>query len=579
MKLQHLLLVIVSTAGLLGCQVGRESDRVPSGDYADTVLGNARIYTVDVYRPWAEAVAVRDGEVVYVGDKSGASAYVGPDTTRYDLKGKLVLPGLIDGHTHPGMVGLSHGELLLPDVESKEELLSAIARLVAENPDTPVLRAGYWANELFDEDGPHKADLDRIVSDRPILLSDYWGHSFWVNSRALELGRVDRNTPDPIPGLAFYKRDAAGEATGWITESAASAFVGKFNKPTEATKEHVLRFLNFLSDRGVTTLLDAGNFGPDDEIYAIIARLEQEGRLPVRYHGSYTLFLPDQLPGAIKELKQLRRTYSSERIRINTIKLFLDGVLEIRTASVLEPYLDDPDNRGNLLLTQDQIRDLILELHEEKIDLHVHTVGGHAIKSTLNAVEEARGDLGVSLDTRVTLCHLEAMDDADINRFKDLGVVANFTPHWHGGDNSALLPIVGDRALNMMRAQPLLSDGAVVTFSSDITVESEYTSERANPFVGMQIGHNKQDFEGGADAPLRPPQSERLSLENLVRGYTINAAYQLRLDDRLGSIEVGKIADLIVLDQNLFEVDRHEIHKIRPEAVFMAGELIRGGVE
>jgi predicted amidohydrolase YtcJ len=274
----------------------------------------------------------------------------------------------------------------------------------------------------------------------------------------------------------------------------------------------------------------------------------------------------------------MRQAYGSDRVRIDTLKVFLDGVIETRTADMSEDYLDTPGNSGHSLLNQAQLRQLILDLHAEDLDMHVHTVGNQAIKTMLNAVEEARKSLSEPLNTRVALCHLEVMDDSDFNRFKDLGVVASFTPHWHGGDVAVLELAIGDKARSMMRAQPLISDGAVVTFSSDITDESEWKSERANPYLGMQIGHNKQEIEGGAQAILTPPRSERLGLDALIDGYTRNAAFQLGRSDQLGSIEVGKRADLVVLDQNLFEIDRYDIHKVRPVAVWLDGELVHGAL-
>jgi predicted amidohydrolase YtcJ len=548
----------------------------PSPDPADTLLIDGNFYTANPRNPWATAVAIRGDRFVYVGDESEAARFVGPRTRLHRLNGKLVLPGLIDAHTHPGFVAKSVGGLWIEPSDTQEELYANIAEMVASNPDRAVLIGGFWQNEMFGPRGPHKRDLDRIEPDRPLILYDFWGHSVWVNSKALEAAGVNRDTIDPIPGLAYYQRDENGEPRGWITEGAASEFVNHFMKITPETEGYILEFLQYLRGQGVTTLLDAGNFGLDDEVYAAISRFDKNGTLPLRYHGAYTIFLPDQYPGAVAELKRLRDAYSSERVRIDTMKLFLDGVIETRTAYMTEPYLDRPGKNGHSVLTQEQIKQLILDLHAEDFDMHVHAVGDLAIHSTLNAVEEAKASLSEPLKTQVTICHLEVMRETDFNRFKDLGVIASFTPHWHGGDTEVLQLAIGDRALSMMRAQPLISDGAVVTFSSDITDETEWRTDRANPYVGMQVGHNKQDIEGGAQATLATPRSERLALDTLVDGYTRNAAFQLGRMEDLGTLEAGKKADLVVLDRNLFEIDRYEIHTIRPVAVLMDGKLVEG---
>jgi hypothetical protein len=566
--------IILFIALVLGAPV-REAHALAS--QADAVFMDGNFYTANPRQPWASAVAIRGDRILYVGDEVGVAEFVGPETAQYRLGGKLVLPGLIDAHTHPGMVALSVDDLLLDDAATRPELMQAIAKMVASNPDRPVLMGGSWPNEWFGKQGPHKRDLDRIESSRPVVLYDWWGHSVWANSKALEMAGVGRNTPDVISGLAFYQRDEAGEATGWITESAASVFVKHFQAMTPAVEQSLMGFLQYLRNLGVTTVWDAGNFGWDDEVLAVISRWDREGVLPLRYHGTYTLFLPDDLPNAVANLKRMQKAYGSDRVRIDTLKVFLDGVIETRTADMSKDYLDTPGNSGRSLLSQAQLRQLILDLNAENLDMHVHTVGNQAVKTMLNAVEEARESLSEPLRTRVTLCHLETVDDSDFNRFKDLDVIASFTPHWHGGDvTEGLIFAIGNEANSQMRAQPLISDAAVVTFSSDITGAAEWTTDRASPYVGMQIGHNKQEIEGGAQATLAPPRSERLRLDSLVDGYTRNAAFQLRRSDQLGSIEVGKRADLVVLDRNLFEVDRYDIHKVRPIAVVMDGRLVHG---
>ena len=560
--------------GLVSCVSTHETES--STARADAVLIDGKFYTANPRQPWASAVAIRGKNILYVGDEAGLAGLVDSDTQRYRLDGKLVLPGLIDAHPHPGYVAMSVGRPVMKEADTKEALLLAIAEMVKSNPDQPVLIGGYWPNEMFGKNGPHKRDLDRIESSRPVILLDYWGHSVWANSRAFEAAGVDRDTIDPIPGLAYFARDENGEPSGWVTESAATVFLHHFQKISEQTEQSLLEFLYYLRNLGVTTLLDAGNFGLDAEIYDVISRWDREGKLPLRYHGAYTVYLPENYPGAVAELKRMREKYGSDRVRVDTVKVFLDGVLETRTADLSEPYLDNPANSGRSLLSQAQMRQLILDLHVEDLDMHVHAVGNRAISLTLDAVEEAKEALEEPLRTQVTICHLEVMDDADFNRFKDLGVIASYTPHWHGGDTRALESAIGQKAYSMMRAQPLISDGATFTFSSDITDESEWKSGGANPYVGMQIGHNKQNIEGGAQARLAPPRSERLSLETLVDGYTRNAAIQLGRPEQLGTIEVGKRADLVVLDRDLFAVDRYDIHKAQPEAVWMDGKIVHG---
>jgi predicted amidohydrolase YtcJ len=548
-----------------------------SAEVADHVLINGQIYTANARAPWASAVAVRDGRFVYVGDEEGASALVGENTRKVDLGGRLVLPGLIDAHTHPGMVAISHDLLEMELVDDRETMMRNIAGLVAASEQRDVLMGGYWYNHLFGKQGPHKRDLDRIESERPLILYDYWGHSVWANSKALEMAGVDRDTPDIVPGFAFYQRDENGEPSGWISESAASVFVNKFLTMTPAVEEQLLGFLQYLSSMGVTTLLDAGNFGRDEEVYAAISRFDKAGRLPLRYHGTYTLFLPQDYATAVDSVKQLNDKYGSDRLRIDTLKVFNDGVIETRTADMFDDYLDTPGNSGNSLLSEQQFHDLIIGLSKEGINLHVHSVGNRSTHTVLNAVERVQETLGARAPIRIALCHLETVLDSDFNRFKDLGVIASFTPHWHGfvGDENVQAAI-GEQAWSQMRGQPMIADDAPVTFSSDITTASEWKAGSANPFLGMQIGHNRQGVEGGAVASYARPRSERLRLDTLVDGYTIHAAYQFGREHELGSIAAGKRADLVVLEQNLFEAGRYEVHKTRPALVMMDGEVVHG---
>jgi hypothetical protein len=353
--------------------------------------------------------------------------------------------------------------------------------------------------------------------------------------------------------------------------------VHNFQSITPAVENQIVGFLTYLRNLGVTTLLDAGNFGIDDETYAALSRIDKEGRLPLRYHATFTLFVPKDYETAIDQVKELNEKYGSDRLRIDTLKIFHDGVIETRTADMFDDYLDTPGNSGESLFSEEQLHDLIIGLSKEGINLHAHSVGDQSTNKLLNAVEQAHETLGGPPPIRIAICHLETVLESDFYRFKDLGVIASFTPAWHGnvGDHNVYAAI-GDKAWSQMRAQPMIADDAVFTFSSDITTTHGWRDEAANPYHGMQIGHNRQPVEGGPDARYARPRSERIRLDTLVDGYTINGAYQLARSHELGSIEVGKQADLVILNQNLFDVSRYDVHKTKPVAVIMDGELVHG---
>ena len=544
---------------------------------ADMVLTNGQIYTVDDSQPWAEAVAIENGRFEYVGDADGAKAFIDSDTVEYDLQGRFVLPGLVDSHTHPGLVARSVDYVELPwTPETKKEMFDALLAYADENPDKEFIVGGRWPTGLFGEEGPNRHELDAVIPDRPVILTDTSGHAQWLNTNALEVLGIDRNTPDPIPGLSYLYRDADGEPTGWIKERAISKQLAAAGIGDRVSTDSLAGFLDYLAALGVTVVFDAGN---GDEGYRAVAELDRNNRLPLRYEGSYRIDVEDQFSGAVQELQRLRRNYGGERLRFNTIKVMFDGVSEIRTSAVLEPFLGEETYHGKTLVDATRLRDFILELHEEEIDLHLHTVGDAAIRTALDAVEAAHAELGGAPNVRVTLCHLEIIDEADFDRFSELNIFSNFSPQWHGGHiQGAQLTLGQERYDRMFSAQPLLDRHVSVAFSSDITNAGKWRTHRASPFFGMQVGHTRVEPEFGEMATIRQPENERLSIEDMIRGYTLNGAAQLGLEKDLGSIEVGKIADLVVLDRNLFEALPSQIKSTRPTAVLMEGKLISGSL-
>jgi predicted amidohydrolase YtcJ len=309
--------------------------------------------------------------------------------------------------------------------------------------------------------------------------------------------------------------------------------------------------------------------------------MEANGKLPLRYEGTYHIILPDQIPNAIDSVKNLQARFGGKRLHINTMKIHYDGVHEIGTSGVIEPFINTSDeNRGGLIMDTFELSNFISQLDEENIDLHLHTVGDRATRSALDAVETARNELERPLQIQVTLCHLELIADVDFRRFRELDVIANFSPHWHGGWIDGAQHTLGQERFDLMyRAQPLIDNGTTVTFSSDIVSTFEWNTDRGNPYFGMQIGHTRIEPEFEDPERVRPPLSEQLSREDLLLGYTINGARQLKLDADTGSIEVGKLADLVVLSDDLFEVESNEIRYVKPTAVLMEGELVHGQLD
>ena len=546
---------------------------------AELVLTNGRIYTVDAEQPWAEAVAIEDGRFVFVGSTNEVRAFVDDETSEVDLGGRLVLPGLVDSHTHPGRVAQSVDYVELPwTPESKQEMFDALLAYANEHPDKEFIVGGRWPTSMFGEEGPNRLELDAVIPDRPVILKDTSGHAQWLNTKALEVLGIDKNTPDPIPGLSYLYRDADGNPTGWILERAVDTQLKAAGIGDRISPDSLVAFLDSLAELGVTAVFDGG-YSSGDYAYQAAAELERDGRIPLRYEGSYRVETADQLDGAAAELKRLREEFGGDRVKFNTIKVMFDGVSEIRTSAVLEPFLGEGGGRGKTLVDATRLSDFILELHAEQIDLHLHTVADRAIRVALDAVEMARAEVGGQLNARVTFCHLELIDDADFDRFYELDIFANFTPQWHGGHiRGAELTLGQERYDRMFRVQPLLDRNVAVTFSSDITDARRWRANRASPFFGMQVGHTRLEPEFGDKATVRPPLDERLALEDLVRGYTINGAAQLGMADEIGSIEVGKLGNLVVLDRNIFETLPNSIGATRPTAVLMEGELVSGSL-
>ena len=580
-RLQGVIIIV----GLVLASCTPEGTDKERGESADLILAGATIYTANQNQKWAEAVAIRDGRFVYVGDSTGAEAFRSADTRVLDLGGRFVVPGLIDSHAHPGYINVEvYGEI---SETNEAEMLAAVRNYAEEHPDQEWLRLCCWPIDLYvaGNEGPHKETLDAVVADRPVwFVSESW-HSGWLNSQALETLGVGIDTEDPKHGVATYSRDEYGVPTGWIKEGAAwQHFARHFpiDDPVhqEFHKESIVTALRQLSESGITTLYDAGNFGFEDQVYGFLAQLEREGRLPVRYEGTYQVFTPERRHHAISEIERYRSAYGGQRLKFNTVKLFMDGIYQNRTAAISDPYLDDTSSVSDTLLSVEELRDFLLELSESRLDIHVHAEGDMAVRRVLDAVEHAKGVTGDGFYTRVTLSHLGLIDAADLPRFRKLGIVANYTPWWFTteADDPERASLGGERFERMFDPKSLIGLGVTVTLSSDEWWGGDALPTYLNPYFGMQVGHTRMypsEWRDLEEFP-KPPEAGQMTIEEVILGYTQSGAYQLRMEDEIGSIEVGKLADLIVLNENLFGVDSDTIWKTKPVAVLMEGTVVQG---
>ena len=446
---------------------------------ADTVLKNARIYTVDRCQPWAKAVAIKGDKIVYVGSDSSAKLrrLIGPKTAVFNMHGRLVLPGMIDSHTHPASVAMSSWHVTLPWTHDKTELLTFVGQYAAEHPkeEMPFIFAEYYQTEMFGDEGPKKEDLDAYVSDRPVLLEDFSDHCCWVNSKMLELMGVDKNTPDPEPGVAVFVRDAEGNPTGWVKETAWKYFADTMYAainwwpPTEVTPELLNNFLDFLSSKGEAAVFDAGG---SEATFRSAAELEKQGKLNMYYEGSKRFWSVADLPENIATLRDWQAKYGSKHIRLRTMKFFLDGTNEIGTSAVLEPFSNDPTgtNYGSLRMSEDDLTTCMLMLNKENLDLHIHMVGDRAFRTACNAVERAQAQLGRRWRIQVTFCHCELIDPADMPRVAQLGIIINWSPHWSGGYfGTAAADWLGwDRFNRMYQFNPIIASGGIVDYGSNV---------------------------------------------------------------------------------------------------------------
>jgi len=542
------------------------------GHGVEQIFINARAYTLDTLQPWADAIAIDGDSIVYVGDNAGALKLAGPNTVQHDLEGHMLLPGFIDTHMHPISGGAYARALSLDTFGSVDEWLQAIADYAAANAEAPLIFGYGFLATTFGTTGPTRQQIDAVVSDRPVLIMDEGFHGAWANSNALEALNVTQDTSDPMPGFSYYKRDEAGDATGYLLEGTAGMAMDTLNVITDdIIVDGTAYVFDILNSYGVTAVFDAGAIGNGESLHEILTRLEDNGDMTVRIVGSYRPGGPDDVEMAADRADQSRATIKGDRYHYRTLKIMQDGTIEGRTAAMFEDYQGEPGNSGETVYTQEQMTRMVVGAAEKQIDVHIHAIGERAVHEALNSIEAARNARPDSR-TRYTICHIEVITDQDLPRFAELNVIAQSTPLWASYDTYGEQFVSEDQFNRYWRFNSLKKLGVRLTWGSDFPA-SGAGMLGMSPILQMEIGHTRQN-PGEPDAPVQPRQSERLDIAALIRGYTIDAAYQLHMENEIGTLEIGKKADLVVLDNNLFELDAYEIHNTRVLMTVMDGEIV-----
>jgi hypothetical protein len=545
--------------------------------YADLAFVNGAVYTVDAGRSRARAVAVKGGRVMHVGQDDDVRELIGPATEVLDLEGRMLLPGFQDAHVHPVSGGLDMLRCDLHALATAEEYLMAIRSYADVNPDREWILGGGWSMDVFPGGTPTREALDAVVPDRPAFLPNRDGHSTWVNSAALRIAGVTRDTPDPVDGR--IERDATGEPTGSLHEGAMD-LVGRLTLPPspEEMVEGLRKGQAHLHSLGITAWQDAiVNAASLENNFDAYVRAAEQGVLTARVIGALWW---DRHRGLeqIADLVALRESGRVGRFAPTSVKIMQDGVCENFTAAVLEPYLDAEGevtgNRGISFVEPEMLAEAVTRLDEQSFQVHFHSLGDRAVREALDAVEAARRANGPK-DLRHHLAHIQVVHPDDVPRFRALGAVANAQPLWaaHEAQMDGLtIPFLGEpRWRRQYPFASLVRAGATLAMGSDWSVSS------ADPLEEIHVAVNRVAPPGSVPGEERPEvflPEERLDLATSIAGFTMGSAYVNHLDDVTGSIEAGKLADLVVVDRDLFARPPEEIAMSRVELTMVEGQRV-----
>lgn len=533
---------------------------------ANLIIKSNYIFDSVKDEPFAGFVAIKGNKIAAVETNyDNLDQWIGPETEIQDCQDKLVIPGFHDSHTHLILAGMYKSFINMGAAKSEEEAAKMLKDYEDTHPTSGWIYGFNWYHVFWDvKELPRKETLDKYFPDRPVFLINAEAHGAWVNSKALEIAGVTKDTPDPFGGE--IQRDENGEPTGFLYEAAIELVAKDALVLNEEQERHFLKkYMEAAATLGITGVVDVQPyFGQDLGSLETYKGMEEDGSLTIRITAAANLL--SDLDQALENSKK----YCTDKVRAHVLKQFVDGVFTTHTALVMEDYLDAPGHKGTPLYELSAIEDAIQEAHKRGLWIKIHAIGDRAIKFTIDGYEKAINTYGQN-GCRHAIEHVELVPDGYLSKFKTLGLIPSVQPEhvglmptWEGEEYRYVLG--EERAGRTWQFKSLLEQAGVLAIGSDCPVVDN------NPFYAIHRGvcrlHDDLLPEGGWNP------TEKLTVAEVIRGYTYGSAYGIGREHELGTLEPGKFADIAVIDRNLFDVTPEEIRSANVDMTMMDGKII-----
>jgi hypothetical protein len=529
---------------------------------ADIMIKGEAVFTGLKDQPEKLSIAIKDNKIIDVDTHDALKKYVGDETRVVDAEDKLVMPGFFDSHIHLMMGSLfNHYAVPLSETVSAEDAAEKVRAYADEHPEAAWIIGSGWDYTAWGDKGfPNRYLLDRYIPDRPVFLIHAEAHYAWVNSKAIEMAGITKDTANPDYGIIH--KDENGEPTGILIESAMS-LVGKYayDFPADQSRQMLQLFLDHAASLGVTSVSDLYMSRAHEHLrgYSVFKEFDEKNQLTVRIH----LYPP--LNGDLEKAAEYRRTFNSAKLKMAGLKQFIDGVVTGYTAYMLDPYKDKPETRGEIGFSVEQLQEWVTAADKEGYQIRFHTIGDGAVRIGLDLYENAQKENGMR-DSRHMLEHIEVVSPQDIPRFKKLGVIPSVQPY-----HMALMPreshterVAEEKFPYLYPNATFFNEGNVMPYSSD------YPVVPLNPMLGIYHAVTRKDYT------LKDTwnEQEKIPLAQALKAYTYGSACSVFRENEIGTLEKGKLADIIILDRNLFGVPEKEILETKVELTIVDGQVV-----